>query len=52
MNDYIKWCKCGHRILTTKQIEENKPCAECQHRHAKDFKNRLDDLISKEDWDG
>ena len=30
-NSFIKWCEeCKARILTTRQIEENKPCQICQ----------------------
>ncbi len=50
MNEYIKWCPdCKGRILTTRQIEENKPCQICQdEQHAQTFKNRLEELNKEE----
>ena len=53
---WIEWCKCGRRILTTGQIKEKKPCALCQEekakRHAATLKERIDEVISKEDFNG
>ena len=36
MNDYIKWCSCHRRILTTRQMEKNQSCEICQQ----DFKDK------------
>ena len=45
----IKWCpECKNMILTTRQIEEGKPCAKCQQRHADTFKDRLDKDMTNE----
>lgn len=52
MSDFIKWCACKRRLLTTRQQNENKPCALCQQEHAERFKDRLDKLISKEEFNG
>lgn len=49
MNEYIKWCKCGRRILTTRQITENIPCKICQdEQHAQTFKDRVEKLQKEE----
>lgn len=37
------WCpNCKSRILTTRQIEEKKPCEQCQKIHAQGLKDRMD----------
>jgi len=52
---WIEWCKCKRRILTTGQMEENKPCELCQQeeaqKHAKTFKQRME-VMSREDFNG
>ncbi len=42
MNDYIRWCQCSRRILTTEQMRENKLCEICQKEHASDFHKQFD----------
>lgn len=47
---WIKWCPiCNGRILTTRQVEENKSCDNCQKQHAREFKNRLTEAEKKEE---
>jgi hypothetical protein len=46
---YIKFCKCGRRILTTGQVEENKPCELCQQEHADSFAKRMKEAQTKEE---
>lgn len=48
----IKWCECKRRILTTRQIEENKPCVLCQKEHAKTLKERLNIEDNSEEFNG
>ena len=41
MNSLIKFCpECKEKILTTKQIEEKKPCWDCQVKHAEEFRKK------------
>lgn len=48
--NWIEWCKCGRRILTTGQMKEGKPCELCQEdaRHAQSFPQRFDKLGKEE----
>ena len=48
MSEWIRWCSCERRILTTRQMEENKPCEVCQKEHAQDFKDRFNNLKEEE----
>lgn len=49
LDEYIKWCRCNRRILTTEQMRENKPCLLCQQEHADTLKNRVIESQQKED---
>jgi len=43
MGDWIKWCHCGRRILTTGQMKEDLPCDTCQkEKHAQEFHKDFD----------
>ena len=49
MNDWIKWCPlCKARILTTRQMEEGKPCEPCQKEHAATLKDRVKEAQKEE----
>jgi hypothetical protein len=42
MSDWIRWCKCQRRILTTEQMEKNLPCEICQkEKHVKKFHEKF-----------
>lgn len=42
MGEWIIWCSCGGRILTTQQMREHKKCQLCQDKeHAKSLKERV-----------
>ena len=43
MNDWIKWCICKRRILTSGQQRENQPCEICQQEkeHASTLVERM-----------
>jgi len=47
MSDWIRWCKCGRRILTTKQMNENKPCEICQKEQGENI-----EVITREEFNG
>ena len=49
MSDWIKWCSCHRRILTTGQQKENKPCELCQKEHAQGFPDRVKKVQTKEE---
>lgn len=38
LGEYIKFCKCKGRILTTEQMRKGLPCEECQKEKVKDAK--------------
>ena len=39
---FIQWCPvCNGKILTTRQIEEKKPCVDCQKVHAEKFHEKF-----------
>ena len=42
------FCKCGRRLLTTKQINENKSCELCQQEHADNFAERIKEAQKEE----
>lgn len=47
---YIEFCKCGRYILTTGQMQENKPCECCQKeakQHAENFPTRFEKLAQE-----
>ncbi len=52
MNEWIKWCKCNRRILTTKQIEQKQDCPLCQFEHAKTLKERLEAVEDEREYNG
>lgn len=52
MNDWIKWCGCKRRILTTDQQNKKKPCALCQQEHPENFRGKLDRVITREQFNG
>jgi len=47
-DEYIKWCSCQRRILTTEQKKEGQPCELCQKEHADTLKDRLEKEQQKE----
>jgi hypothetical protein len=49
---FIRWCSCGRRILTTRQIQEKKPCDICQKEHAQTLRERLNIEDSAKEFNG
>lgn len=52
MSNWIEWCKCHRRILTTGQQREGKSCQLCQDEaqvHADTFQDRLATEEKKEE---
>jgi hypothetical protein len=45
---YIKFCKCGRRILTIEQMKQNEPCELCQQEHADSFSKRMKEAQQEE----
>ena len=44
MSEWLSWCSCHRRILTTEQMEKSQPCLLCQQEHAEKFKERFDKI--------
>lgn len=49
MSEWIKWCSCKRRILTTGQIEKKQSCEICQEEHLVEFNKLRIDKPKKED---